>query len=152
MGKLTLKAKKNKIFRALYICLMLNFNFLTLHRIKLGYPGNFLALSLSASLICVLYLLAVSPSSICVRYLLAVSASSIWALIFTEKTRKDPRKPEKTRKDPERPEKTHLFIPRRPEKTHLFIRRRPEKTRKNPKRPEKTPGKTPKDPKRHLDC
>ena len=70
------------------------------------------------------------------------------ALIFTEKTRKDPRRPEKTRKDPKRPEKTHLFIPRRPEKTHLFIPRRPEKTREDPKRPEKTQKDTRKDPKR----
>ena len=68
------------------------------------------------------------------------------ALIYTEKTRKDPKRPEKTHLFiPKRPEKTHLFIPKRPEKTHLFIPKRPEKTREDPKRLEKTR----KDPKRH---
>ena len=42
--------------------------------------------------------------------------ATLSALLYTEKTRKDPRRPEKTRKDPKRPEKT------------------PEKTQKDPKR------------------
>ena len=75
---------------------------------------------------------------------------SFWALIFTEKTRKDPRRPEKTRKDPKR----HTYLYREDPKRRTYLYRddpkRPEKTRRDPKRPEKTPEKTQKDPKRHF--
>ena len=62
------------------------------------------------------------------RWYLGINKCRNRALIYTEKTRKDPRRPEKTRRDPKRHEKPHLFIPRRPKNTHLFIPRRPEKT------------------------
>ena len=57
------------------------------------------------------------------------------ALIYTEKTRKDPRRPEKTRKDA-------LIYTEKTRKDALIYT---EKTREDPKRPEKTR----KDPKRH---
>ena len=74
------------------------------------------------------------------------------ALIITEKTRKDPRRPEKTRKDPKRPEKTRKDALIYTEKTRKDALIYTEKTRKDPKRPEKTPEKTQKDPKRHFYC
>ena len=91
------------------------------------------------------------------------------ALLYTEKTRKDPTRPEKTRKDPTRPEKTRKDAliytektrkdaliysektrkdPKRPKKTRKDVRKdpkRPEKTRKDPKRRPKRPKKTRKD-------
>ena len=67
------------------------------------------------------------------------------ALIFTEKPRKDPRRPEKTRKDPKRPEKTRKDTLINTEKTRKDALIYTEKTRKDPRRPEKTR----KDPKRH---
>ena len=77
------------------------------------------------------------------------------ALIFTEKTRKDPRRPEKTRKDPKRPEKTLIYTEKTRKDALIYTektRKDPRKTRKDPKRPEKTPEKTQKDPKRHFYC
>ena len=67
------------------------------------------------------------------------------ALIFTEKTRKDPRRPEKTRKDPKR--RTYLYREDPKRRTYLYREdsKRPEKTRKDPKRHPKRPKKTRKD-------
>ena len=67
------------------------------------------------------------------------------ALIYTDKTRKDPRRPEKTRKDPKR--RTYLYREDPKRDTYLYREdpRRPEKTRKDPKRHPKRPKKTRKD-------
>ena len=74
---------------------------------------------------------------------------NITALIYTEKTQKDPRRPEKTRKDPKR--RTYLYREDPKRRTYLYREdpKRPEKTRKDPKRHPKRPEKTQKDPKRH---
>ena len=79
------------------------------------------------------------------RLILYTTYSLYSALLYTEKTRKDPRRPEKTRKDPKRPEKTRKDALIYTEKTRKDALIYTEKTRKDPRRPEKTR----KDPKRH---
>ena len=95
------------------------------------------------------------PSRHCAQFL-QVFNQSIRALIFTEKTRKDPRIPEKTRKDPKRPEKirkdpkrrTYLYREDPKRRTYLDRedpKRRTYLYREDPKRYPKRPKKTRKD-------
>ena len=57
------------------------------------------------------------------------------ALIFTEKTRKDPKRPEKNRKDPKR--RTYLYREDPKRRTYLY-REDPKRSEKTTKRPKKT--------------
>ena len=71
------------------------------------------------------------------------------ALIYTEKTRKDPKRPEKTRKDAlSYTEKTRKDALSYTEKTRKDALIYTEKTREDPKRSEKTLKDTRKDPNR----
>ena len=66
------------------------------------------------------------------------------ALIFTEKTRKDPRRPEKTER-PEKNRKDAFIYTEKTRKDALIYTEKTRKDPRNPKRPEKTRKDTRKD-------